>query len=161
MSAWQLVDGRAPLEEDEEHPHTEIRSEEQLHHELRRLSRLRPARVGLIAPAGDHLDLAIGGPFAGVTWWPPKPALGHTGSRVALAALPTSPETIEFIAEGVPDPVTPQELLPVDEVIEAALFFYREHQLPEWLSWRQWNPTTKLWDTTPSSKPAPADVLAK
>lgn len=161
MSRWQLVDGRAPLEEDQDHPRIDLHSESELCQELQRLSQLKPARVGLISTAGDHLDLAIGGPYAGISWWPSKATPGYAGASVAVAATITCPDTIEFIAEGIPDPVSPDELFPVEEVIEATLYFYREHRLPEWISWRQWNTKTKQWDMIPATQPAPAGVLAK
>jgi hypothetical protein len=161
MSRWYLVDGRAPLEEDQEHPRIVVSSEEQLRQELRRLGGLKPAMIGLLSPDGDHLDLALGGPYAGMWWWPSEPGGKHAGSRIAISRTPSSPTTLEFIAEGEATPFEPEELFPVEDVIEAAAFFFREQRLPEWLTWRQWNPATKQWDTIPSSGPAPAGALAK
>ena len=119
------------------------------------------AGLGQLAGSVVDLDLAIGGPYAGMTWWPPRSSPDSWTSRVALAVPSTCPETVEFIGEGIPDPIPPEELFPVEEVMEAALYFYREHRLPEWITWRQWNTKTKQWDTIPATRPAPAGVLAK
>ncbi len=161
MIPWKLVDGRTPLDEDEDHPWTLIESGEPLRLELSRLASLKPAMIGLISPSGDFLDLSLGGPYAALRWIPSPTERNRIGDRVAMAEQTCAPDSIEFIAEGIPTPSPPEELFPVDEVIEAALYFYREHRLPEWLTWRQWNLKTKQWDTIPATRPAPVGVLAK
>ncbi len=161
MIPWKLVDGRAPLDEDEDHPRTLIESEEQLRLELSRLASLKPAMIGLICPCGDFLDLSLGGPYAALRKVPAPTQRGRHGDCVAMAGQICTPDSAEFIAEGIPTPSPPEELYPVDEVIEAALYFYREHRLPEWITWRQWNTKTKLWDTIPATRPAPVGVLTK
>lgn len=161
MSVWSLVDCRKPLEEDEDNPRQSINSEVQLRQELQRLRRQSPALVFLKKPGGEGLQIAIGGPYAGVTWLPPDSVERRVGACVAITYQPGSPEDVEFSAEGIPTPLGPEELLPAEEVIEAALYYYREGRRPEWLTWRHWNPATKQWDTIPSSGPAPAGALAK
>jgi hypothetical protein len=34
----------------------------------------------------------------------------------------------------------------VEEVIDAAVYYYKTHHLPNWVAWRTWNPATKKWD---------------
>lgn len=151
MNPWRLVDGRKPLDEGEEHPQIVIRTESQLRDELNQLRIRAPAVVGLISPANGHLDISIGGPFAGVRWIPTPGERSLNGDRVAVASQHHSPAPVDFLAEGVPTTLDVNELLPVEEVIDTAMHFYQTQRLPDWLAWSSWNPRTNRWELIPST----------
>jgi hypothetical protein len=151
MSRWELIDCLNALEEDQENPKTPIESESQLREELKRLGQRRPGLVLLAGPDQGMLAINIGGPFAGLGWIAPPSQRQLVGDKVALPARVSSPEEVEFLAEGVPTPIRVEELFPVEEVIEAAASFYRTHHLPDWIGWRSWDPVTKSWDVKPAT----------
>lgn len=161
MSVWCLADCMLSLEEDQDNPRQTIHSEDQLREGLLRLQQRSPGLVFLRSPDGETLEIAIGGSYAGLCWIPAESESRRRGDCVAVAGTVQNTDSIEFLAEGIPQPWPPEELLPAEEVLEAVLYFFREHRLPEWITWRQWNPTTKQWDTIPATRPGTVGVLTK
>jgi hypothetical protein len=146
MNSWELIDCLNALDDDQDNPRIPIHSESQLRNELHRLAQRPPGLVYLASPDQDRLALSIGGPLAALGWTPPPFQRQRVGDKVALPNRVASPKAVDFVAEGIPTPVKAEELFPVEEVIEAAVHFYKTHQLPDWVGWRTWNPATKKWD---------------
>jgi hypothetical protein len=153
MTEWQLIDFAAPLEDDEESPRMAIHSEEQLREELRRCQGRRPAMIALMNPAGERLDIGIGGPWAGMQWT--KPPHART-LKLALATGARSPAAIDFACEGASSGFRPEHLLPAGEAIEAAVHYFAHHRLPEWITWAEWSPKTNRMEAVPASASPPA-----
>jgi hypothetical protein len=163
MNQWILVDARRALEEGEDHPKMVIQSEEQLQDELNQQAAKTPGVIGLISPDEDSVDVGIGGPFAAIGWYPPPSQSRYVGYKIGLADQLYSPAPVQFVSEGIPIPSDPGELFPVQHIIEAVLYFYRNHRLPDWITWREWNPVTLSWETHPangSRRPVPVQTAA-
>lgn len=140
MQNWQLLDFLQPLGEgQEESPRTVVQSEEQLRAELSRLRQRRPAMVALVNPQGERLDFGIGGPWSGIQWTTP-PYSDNFKTAVASTAPVTS--SIEFACEGSVSGFRPEHVLSVEVVMEAVIYFFKHHQLPDWLTWLEWNSRT-------------------
>jgi hypothetical protein len=146
MGKWQLADCMNPVEKMEDTPVIAIQSEEQLREELNRMRARKPGIVFLLSPENERLELGIGGPFAGIRWMKPP---SEKFFKEAVADRIYSPEPIEFSAEGSDTPFFPEHLFPVEEIIEAAAYFFNHHRLPGWITWSEWNPATKKWDIVP------------
>lgn len=151
MPQWELVDCLEPLEEDESNPRIPVSSETQLREELNRFRQRQPGAVHVDSPEKETLIISIGGPFAGLAWYPPPSEERYRGYKAALPERIVAPRAVDFVGEGIPNSLEPKELLPVEDVIEAVVYFYQNHDLPEWITWREWNPTTLCWETHPAN----------
>jgi hypothetical protein len=153
MKEWQLIDFLNPLEDDqEEAPRLVVRSEEQLREQLKRLQQRRPAMIALISPQDERLDFGIGGPWSGVQWT--KPPYSEN-LRIAIAANAQVQSGIEFACEGSVSGFRPEHVLPVENVIEIVVFFFKHHRLPEWIPWLEWNAKTGQKNMTPAKGSPP------
>ena len=149
MSEWKLADCIDPVERMEDTPIIPISSESQFRGILDQLQQRRPGLVILEGPNQEFLHIFIGGPFAGLRWMK-LPGSNHC--KHTVAGVPLSPGGVEFSEEGVDNLFNPEQLLPVEDVIEAAVYFFNNQRLPDWITWKAWNPVTKEWDL---SKPSP------
>jgi hypothetical protein len=147
MPQWELVDCLEPLQEDESNPRIPVTSETHLREELNRFRHRKPSAVHLDSPDRETLILSIGGPFAGLAWYPPVSEERDRGYKAAMPERVVAPSAADFVGEGIPTTLEPKELLPVEDVIEAVVYFYKNHHLPEWITWREWNPVTLSWAT--------------
>jgi hypothetical protein len=143
MKPWELVDYIDPVEDEAQLPRKVIRSEAELRTELERLRQRKPGVVMLESPQGECLEIALGGPFAALHWMKP-PASRHSLTAVAPQVCCDPP--VQFSNQGMPTHYEAQDLLPVADVMDAVLFFYRHHHLPDDLQWRGWNAATNRWE---------------
>jgi hypothetical protein len=146
MSRWQLTDCLEPHEEPEAFPVIPVSSEEGLRAALAQVQRRRPGVVVLAGPDQARLLIYLGGPFAGLRW-----INGEVG-QFALADQVRCPEGVEFVVEGVEDLFQPEELLPAEEVIEAAVYYFKNHHLPDFLTWKVWHPESDAWEIVPARR---------
>ncbi len=153
MKDWDLVDCREPL--GESNPRLEVRSETHLRQELGRLcQRRRAGTVMLGTPTGDCLGMSLGGPFATLGWYPPPEQEKSLGRKQAIPEVVNATEAVDNWCEGVPLPIAPDHLFQVREVIEAAIYFFNHHRLPEWLKWETWDPIGHHWEVKPATEMA-------
>jgi hypothetical protein len=111
---------------------TLVDNEGQLRVELVRLAELEP-RFAHLYRAGDrerYLGLALGGPW-GAAWWSDRSPL----ARLALVEEARVEGALEFICEGHPTLVPPDQLFPVAYVIEVAAHVFTHGELPVWVAW--------------------------
>jgi hypothetical protein len=146
MNEWKLADCFEPIEEPEDCPVFPFTSEEELRNLLDRFRQRSPSLIILDSPEGEHLKIHIGGPFAGLRW-----IKGKVGA-FAQADQICCPEGVEFVEEGVENLFQPEELLPVDEVIEGVVYYFKNRRLPDFITWKVWNPATDRWDVLPASQ---------
>ncbi len=143
MGEWRLVDGRAPAESPEAFPSIVIESESQLREALMRLQKLEPAVVSVQSPRNKAIQLGIGGPWAGIRYFPsPQKSPAH---RVVLADRPGCAKRVDFAAEEDTIAFFSDSLIPVDEAIEIAVYFFTHRELPNWVSWKEWDPAVSQW----------------
>jgi hypothetical protein len=153
MRNWELVDYRELHEEEQDYPRVVILSANQLREQLNQLRQSPPGVYELYAPDGETLEVAIGGRFAGLSWAKPPAA------RNSLSAMPRTicaDAPVVFTNQGLENTYDPEDLFPVEEVIDAIVYFYQTHRIPEWLDWRYWNGDTKQWETKRGTGTAPA-----
>jgi Immunity protein Imm1 len=158
MADWHLVDSMHPSESPDGFPAVVIRSPEQLRAELGRLRQREPAIVGLEGPGGHALEIGSGGPFAGL-----RQFRNQRAWRVALADRTHSAKSVDFAFEQGVLTFWPDELLPVDQAIAAIAHFYEHQQLPDWLSYKEWDDGKKEWvvKRAPGQEPpAPPPTLS-
>ncbi|SRR5260370_11426828 len=143
MAEWHLTDGREPADGPEEFPSVVIESENQLRDELHRLQKLEPGIVALNGPAEKAIQIGIGGPVAGIRYYEaPKKSPRF---RVVLADRPCCEKQVDFLAEGDTVAFFPESLFAVEEAIEIVVHFFKHQELPDSVSWKEWNPVTKQW----------------
>jgi hypothetical protein len=147
MAVWKLVDGRYPAESPEAFRETVIGSEAELRRELDRLRHLEPATVSIFNPSGEALQIGIGGPFAGIRWHRNP----HTSkqSRDILADHPYCPNRVDFASEGDAIAFWPEHLMPVDQAIAIAVYYYQHSELPDWVAWKEWDEVRRQWTIKP------------
>lgn len=151
MGTWELINCIETVEDDAGNPTLPITSEACLREELERLRHRVHGHVMLASPAEDALSISIGGPYASFGWIPPADQRRTQGQREALADRRYSPESVECWGEGVPTKIQPEFLFPVEQAIEAIVHFYITHELPKWISWREWDPERQQWRITPAA----------
>ena len=154
MNEWELIDCLEPLEEGCVNPAISIRSETQLIEVLDCLRKRRHGHVLLASPEKDSLSISIGGPFVSFGWLPSPVERRFKGQKEALTAKQYSPEPVESWSEGIPTAISPEFLFPVGQAIDAIIYFYNNHELPRWISWREWDPVRLQWTVTPAEVPA-------
>ena len=150
MNQWEIVDCMEPLDEGEKNPRIPVYSETELRQALNRLRGRRPADVLLENPMTGTLSITIGGPFGAFGWLPRRADMGSKGEIVALPDRIYSPTTIDCVGEGIPTPIRADELFPVEDVVEAVVHYYKTSRLPEWIKYREWNPSTLTWEIKPA-----------
>ena len=160
MTPWHLMDCIDPADGPDEFPTTIIHSEGQLREELDRLSKRAPSIVGLSSLANGGLEIGIGGPFAGLTWGDRQ---RFPDTRRVVANRLYSEQPIDFQSEGDHLRYWADELIPVEQAIEVAVYFFDHRQLPEWVGWREWDRNSHQWIihepvTAASVPPAAAKV---
>ncbi len=143
MAAWRLVDGRDPVDRPDGFGTKLIPGEAELRQELDRHRRLEPGIVSLQSPTGAALQIGIGGPFAAVRWYENP----HTSekTRDLLADGNYCATRVDFLAEGDTIAFWPEHLMPVDQVVEIAMYFFKHERLPDWIAWKEWDATRKKW----------------
>jgi hypothetical protein len=146
MAAWRLTDGRDPADGPEDFPAKAIANESELRQELDRLRHLTPAIVSFTSPAGDALQIGIGGPFAGMRWY--QSVSGP--SREVLADRSYCSGRIDFASEGDSIAFWAEQLMPVDQVIDIAVYFFRHQRLPDWVAWKEWDSARSKWHIKPA-----------
>jgi hypothetical protein len=140
MAEWRLTDFGTPGPRPEgavgpydEYAETAIQSEGQLLAELARLRRAgRPTFLCLVAPTKEMLCIGLGPELSGLFWKGPGPMGWHS--------LAVSPRLLADEEQGFADGnggfvFEAEQLFPTDEVIEAALHFYRHGEPPDTLQW--------------------------
>jgi len=143
MSEWELDDYRHPIEALDDAPREIIRSEEQLRSRLHTLKDDGEQGVFILSsPENECLQIGIGPTFGFLHW--KNIAMGYGGS--AMASREDATEEEYFLFEGITKEIDPEELLPVDDVIEAAVYFFANGNLSTKFSWEIWNPNTKKWE---------------
>jgi hypothetical protein len=154
MEQWWLIDYGRPLErpEDDDSPYDyyaemAIESAGQLQAELARLRREgRPTFLSLVSPSKESLSIGLGPKLSGLLR-----REGHPGGadKIALNPRPLTDEPHGFADGNGGFVFEPEYLFPTDEVIEAALQFYRSGRLPDSLQWERWwprrHPATRRW----------------
>jgi len=157
MTEWYIADCIDPVEDPDDTPQIHFESEEQLREILNQFRQRRPGLVILKSPHKEFLKIHIGGPFAGLRWMK-EPFSRHYKEAVANPIC--SPTGVKFTEEGDTNFLEPEALLPVAQVIEAIIFFYKTQRLPEWITWMQWNDAAKRMETVPAhSLPPVTDVV--
>ncbi len=150
MGTWELIDCLEAPEEESDNPAIPIRSEAHLREELDRLRERKHGHVLLASPEKDGLSISIGGPFVSFGWTPSPDERRLVGQKEALAGQRYSPQPVESWSEGIPTAVGPEFLFPAERAIEAIVHFYNTHELPRWISWREWDPASLQWKVTPA-----------
>jgi hypothetical protein len=152
MKQWELVDCIDPLEEDQDNPRIPIGSETQLRQELKRLEQRKRHGVAMLdSPEGNTLSFTIGGgPFASIGWHPPTGQERYRGNKEGVPARPVAEHPVQSWGEGIPTDIEPEALFPVEQAVEAIVYFYNTHQLPKWITWREWDPASLQWKVTPA-----------
>jgi hypothetical protein len=143
MLAWCLVDGRDPVDRPDDFPTKPISGETELRQELDRRRHLEVGIVSLQSPTGEALQIGIGGPFAGLRWF--ENPHSSEKSRDLLADGPYCSTRVDFLAEGDTIAFWPEHLMPVDQVVEIAVYFFKHARLPDWVAWKEWDGTRKKW----------------
>lgn len=146
MKPWTLFDYIDPVEDEDQIPRTPIHSEEELRAALDQLRDRRPGVVLLASPQDEYLEVAIGGPVAALQWSKP-PVSRHLKAAIRVGPLCAYP--VQFSNQGLPTHFETRDLLAVQEVLEAVIFFYKNQRLPEEMRWRVWNPAAKVWEMSP------------
>lgn len=147
MKDWALIDIRNPADAPEEFPRVVIQSESHLRTELERLRERDPSILGLEGPLDQGLQLGLGGPYAGIRWGE-HPVSNRGGT--ALADRVYSDKRIDFASEGDTIAFWPDELIPAERAIEVIVDFYKNHRLPSWIAWKEWDPVRHQWDVKPA-----------
>jgi hypothetical protein len=136
---WLLIDYGTPLERapDDHSPYdyfatSAIQSEGQLQEELARLRQAPPAMVSLVSPSKESVEIGLGPELSGLRWEGPDP---RSWCKLALALEVVAEEEQGFADGGGGFVFEPRHLFPTDEVIEAAMHFYRTGRPPGWLEW--------------------------
>jgi hypothetical protein len=158
MSEWKLADCIDPVEKLEDTPTIVIQSEAHLREVLDRLRQRRPGIVFLVSPSNEYFEMGLGGPFAGMRWMRPPT---EKFAREAIADPVRSPEAHGYSAEGVDTVFEPKNLFLVEEVIEAAVYFFNHHRLPEWITWSEWDPVAYKWNLIPGIPKSPTRPQAQ
>jgi hypothetical protein len=138
---WNLVDVRSPLDEDEDFTRIPMPSVDEFERHLRRVSEGKPGVIFLDNDSGASLRLGLSSELGFVECLIP----GSTErGRFGLPSTSPASRAIEFFNQGVGEPVWPENLLPVDEVVRIALEFYETGELPKSVRWGK-----RVWKTSP------------
>ncbi len=140
MDHWQLVDSTMSVDGPECFPRITIQSEAQLRTELSRLRDREPGIFVLECPHHAALQIGIGGPFAGLRLF-----RNRNAEAVVLAERPYCDKRIDFLAEDDHIAFWPENLMPVDQVINIVVYFFNQHRLPDWITWKKWDAVQHRW----------------
>jgi hypothetical protein len=139
MGDWLLIDYMLPVDWDAcdpscgaDFPTVRVESEGQLREELSRFRRRQPSLLSLVSPSGDYLDIGLGPVFSGLYW---VQTSAPWGLKIAVNPHPAAPEPVIVLDGGGGRTFDPERLLPTDEVIEAAVRFYRDGRVPDTVQW--------------------------
>jgi hypothetical protein len=91
-----------------------------------------PALAVLTAPSGHALSLWLGPELSSVEWHD-KP--GYSNSRMLLADCPYTDRNHEFLWEGHHSVVDRESIVPTQQVIDIALYFFAHRTCPDGLHW--------------------------
>jgi hypothetical protein len=148
MVRWEVIDLINPADGPEEFPRVVVQTEAQLREELARLRLRQPAIIGLASSTGEGLQIGFGGPFAGIRWL--KSTHSARGGAV-LADRIYCDKRIDFAAEEDTIAFWPENLIPVESAIEVIVYFYKNHRLPDWIAWKEWDRESCQWIVKPAT----------
>jgi Immunity protein Imm1 len=146
MNTWMLVDCMNPVDPEEPFPMVSISSENQLRGELEKYQKRRPSIIHLKSPSGETLVIGIGERIGGLKWLKNDK---KEMFRIAIAKSLLVSEGVDFREQGTDTGFRPSYLLPVEEVIDAIIFFFNNHRLPEEVQWAEWNAQIKRLEIIP------------
>lgn len=142
MSQWILYDFRPALEGDEDGPVIPFTSEAECREKLVELSQEIPGVYILRNPErGTHLKIGLGRPFGFLSWNDKQ--LEDSGNAVADPTQASDSEW--FLYEGALEEHTPEELIPVDQVIDAVTYLSQYGRRCPRLTWHIWDPKNRQW----------------
>ena len=110
-----------------------IRSEEHLVSLLRIYAEKEPRVFTLKGPISGIAFMGIGGPFAGIDYYPNLPS--STRSLSATPAVRHTDEKQWFTAVGEPSGFAADHVMPVEELIHVVAHLYRTGELADWVQW--------------------------
>jgi hypothetical protein len=138
-TTWTLTDYFEPMDGDEENARTRVESGDEVRIALTRLAGFEPRIAILEGPAGQVLQIGIGGPWAGFarierdTWSGIKRERVH----IALPQAVSAPGQVEFLRWAQPCALGADVLFPVAEVVKLVSEFISSGSFPSWIGWRQ------------------------
>jgi hypothetical protein len=150
MADWRLLDGRNPVESPDDFPAQTISCDVELRRELDRLRKLQPAIVSLQSPKDEALQIGIGGPVAAIRWF--RDPKNSELCRDVLANCPYGSDRVDFLSEGDTIAFWPEHLMPIDHAVDIIVSFFKHERLPEWVSWKEWDPARNKWIIKSSPK---------
>jgi hypothetical protein len=109
-------------------------------------------------PDQDGLSFSIGGPFASLGWIPSATERRSKGQKEALAGQRYAQQAVPCWSEGIPTDIEPEYLFPVEQAVEALVYFYNTHELPRWITWREWDPDSLQWKVIPAEVHSPQPI---
>lgn len=134
MTPWMLVDTLQPEFLRPDTASLLIQSAEHLEAVLRDFARRMPRQVVMQNGKGQSIFISIGGPLAGVHYYPSREAsIGF----FACPPTPTASGSLFFTGEGQPTEVEPAHLLPVEQAIALVVEIYRTDDLPPSVDWEE------------------------
>jgi len=111
-----------------------IQTEEELRNVLGALQGSEPQFVDLIAPSGDWLTIGIGGSLACVMH---TQASGRPPYLIAIRDMEDQEDFVEFDAGGTPTPIPAYQCLPYDEMVNIAIYFFNNGNIPQNVEWEE------------------------
>ena len=135
---WGLYDCRAPLTHDQaDFPFTAISDERCLRRQLERFQQMDAGILYLVSPTDDALRIGLGGKVGVLQCRLPS---SEFNGQYAQSGTMEAGEFVEFASEGLDEPFWSPNLLPPEEVIAAAVHFYKTQQLAPGMCWgaRYW-----------------------
>jgi hypothetical protein len=111
-----------------------ISSEQGLREELERFKHNDPGSIDLNSPSGDCLTIGISASSGCVMFTQASldpPYLMARGPSDDYEAC------IEFLRGGTPTPIPLAYILPIEEVIDIAVYFFLNGSLPETVEWEE------------------------
>jgi hypothetical protein len=107
-----------------------VAAEEELRAELERLARLEPRVAEIALPAADTINLCIGGPLAGFEYSRHRNKESKIPSGEIVAPTPPALPTPGFLCENTHSEILAKYQLPVEEIIDIVIHFFRTGSLP-------------------------------
>ena len=139
LGGWTLTDYFEPMDGDDENERAPIHSGDEARAVLTRLAGLEPRIAEVEGPAGQVLQIGIGGPWAGFARFDKERWHGLERERMcmALPRVASAPGRVEFLRWAQPCTLGPDALFPAAEVVELVAEFVRTGSFPGWVGWRQ------------------------
>ena len=97
---------------------------------------------------------ARSGISCGSAVWTKPPSAENFKTAVAPTVRATT--AIEFACEGSVSGFRPEHVWPAEEVIEVVVHYFKQHRLPEWVSWLEWDSKTNTKKMIPPKGSPPA-----